>query len=117
MTHKLASGADAHQFTTEDRRKGGLVRAERAREQAKTVRERLADKLNERADELADALIEQARTDYRAFVAGMDQAFGKPTERHELTGADGGPLTVEDRSASLADVAAVLRDTGALDSS
>lgn len=41
----------------------------------------------------------------------------KDASKLELTGADGGPVTIEDRSASLNDVQRVLTAAGALDSS
>lgn len=38
----------------------------------------------------------------------------RDNHRVELTGADGGPIVTEDRSASLAEIAEVLQQTGAL---
>lgn len=100
--------------TAESRRKGALRAAEVKRERAKSFRQRLADKLDERADEIINRLIDASEEDWRAITAALDQAFGRPTERHELTGADGAAIAVEDRSASLDDVAKLLRDAGAL---
>lgn len=46
--------------------------------------------------------------------AHLGKHLGMFTEKVEHSGPDGGPIVVEDRSASLEDVAKLLRDTGAL---
>lgn len=102
--------------TAETRRKGALAANKARSERAKTPRQRL--------DELIQADVEDGyasmkaawrQGDWRAFQAALAEAYGKPTERAEVTGADGGPVVVEDRSASLAEVAAILRAAGQLD--
>lgn len=60
-------------------------------------------------------------TEHRAWNQGNERwlkirGYNGPA-RIELTGADGGPLAFEDRSATLDDVARVLTATGALDGS
>lgn len=112
---RLKNGAEPHQLTAEDRRRGAATTNALRKEQAKTFRQRLADKLDDRADEIIDRLLDASEEDWRAITAALDQAYGKPTERHEHTGADGQAIVVEDRSASLDDLATVLRDVGALD--
>lgn len=51
--------------------------------------------------------------------ARLLKAYGGPQfrdqSRLELTGKDGGPVATEDRSAGLADVYVILKDSGALD--
>lgn len=78
--HKLANGVDAHILTDEERRRGRLKGHETRRERAKSFRERLAEKLDERAEEIADRLLAAGDDDWRAITAALDQAFGKPTE-------------------------------------
>ena len=100
-----------HKFTDDDRRKA----AETKRERAKTFRQRLAEKLDDRADELIDAAMQAAASgDWRATVALLEQAYGKAPASLDVT-TDGASFVTEDRSASLADVAAVLKAAGALD--
>jgi hypothetical protein len=58
------------------------------------------------------------RTDTNALVTRLKALAPeryRDNARVEVTGRHGGPVEVEDRSASLADVAAVLRAAGALD--
>lgn len=109
---KLKNGADAHQLTPEDCRKGQARAAELKREAAKSFRERLAERLDEKADEIITTLLAAGAEDWRATVAALDQGFGKPTERTEITGADGGPVAV-DTSAKITDVLAMLKAVGA----
>jgi hypothetical protein len=87
----LKNGNPAHELTREERargaRKGGLAKAEKQRELAKTFRERLAEELNRRAEEIVALLVgrltnEVEKTSLRELTAALarlaDQAFGKP---------------------------------------
>lgn len=70
---------------------------------------RIADKLPQLIDkmmELADGVLVEERTltghviyqrppDYKALSYLIDRIMGKPTERKEITGADGGPVDVQ----------------------
>lgn len=115
---RLKNGAEAHELTTEDRRKGAARTNEIRSEAAKSFRQRLAEELDRRAADTIDKLLAAGDDDWRAIVAAVDQAFGKPTERREMTGADGGAVKVEttDNSASLPEVLAMLKKVGADDS-
>lgn len=54
----------------------------------------------------------------RAALASLAMLYGLSEKQSlELTGAEGGPVKVEDRSASLVELAAVLKQSGALDGS
>jgi hypothetical protein len=93
--------------TLTDFRKTDYFRHQRALALAREARADVADRhLDEwaHAPDASDAI----RTYWHRYIAG---AAGRGIERHELTVAAG---AIEDRSASLADVAAVLRASGAL---
>lgn len=62
---------------------------------------------------IAAATANPAAARVSAWVA-LGKHLGMFKDRVEHTGLDGGPIVVEDRSASLEDVAKLLRDTGAI---
>ena len=72
--------------TTETRRKGAERTNEIRREQAKSFRQRLAEKLDERAEEVIQGLLAAGKDDWRASVAAIEQAHGKPTAALEVNG-------------------------------
>jgi hypothetical protein len=89
----LKNGNPAHELTPEERargaRKGGLAKAERQRELAKTFRERLAEEMNRRAEEIVTSLLDRLANEVEktslqeltaAFIRLADQAFGKPPQ-------------------------------------
>jgi hypothetical protein len=92
----LKNGVPAHVLTPEQRRKGGLAAAAKRRQRKEDLelsfRERLAKQYNAKAEAIASRLIEAGEDDWRAIVAGADQAFGRPPQ--EVIGAGGGPLQI-----------------------
>ncbi len=80
-------------------RKGGLARAEKIRAQKREDAERIEQAWRERLDKMfarLDSILEgDDGTALRAILAGMDRLAGRATERTELTGADGGPVVLE----------------------
>lgn len=50
---------------------------------------------------ICSALIKAANGDTNAFFGCLDRLIGKPTEKIELTGEDGGPVSIEDRRSTL----------------
>lgn len=74
-------------LTPEQLSKGGLNRAAKIREEKKTFRQRLAEKLDERAEQLIDvALAAGEKGDWRATLALIEQVYGKPKETIEVNG-------------------------------
>jgi hypothetical protein len=76
-------------------RKGGIASGITRRERGKSVRQRLAEKLE--AD--ADSIYQAFRTaylagDYKAAEAALNQGFGRPPQDVELSGPGGGPVEI-----------------------
>jgi hypothetical protein len=80
---KLKSGAKAHDFTHEERAKGGRARAEKLRER----REAAEEKLEGVVDEAIECLVAEMRAKgpdrTRAAVHILDRVLGKSTQRLE----------------------------------
>jgi hypothetical protein len=122
-----------HEFTREESQKGAQRAAEVKRERRRAFEERLSAKLDEKLERIMDVLDEALDaellivagpgnivaspahgTRLRAAFAFMHEVYGRPTQRLELTGEDGGPVELEHRGVSVHDVFAVLRDAGVL---
>lgn len=105
-----------HELTNEDRAKGGRNRAERIRQRRAEAEERAAQKLDAALDKAVARYVEALDagelvvregddgepavvTDHRTRIQAADRItdrlLGKPTQHTELTGADGGPVVVE----------------------
>lgn len=99
--------------TAETRRKGAYASLAVRRENAKTFRQRLGEKLDEQADDLIAAAVRAGNEgDWRATVALVEQAFGKAPERVAVDHA--GTVSIEhERRLSLGDVADLARQLAA----
>lgn len=80
---KLASGADAHEFTPADRSKGGKARAEKLRAEKEEQRRLVAEA---RRDQL-DAAIERLATAAEAAVVTIMKLLGAPNDSVRLRAA------------------------------
>jgi hypothetical protein len=89
---KLKSGADIHEFTDDERAKGGRARAEKMRERREAaqafaeehLQAVLAKALHE-VEELLDSADPQVKL--RAAVVILDRTLGRPGQRHEHAGS------------------------------
>lgn len=92
-------GPKAHDFTTEERRRGAERTNQIRRERGKSVRERFADRLQSDADKLYDTFIKATEQgDWRGAQALMAEAFGRPASQVELTGRLDNTLSIEVKS-------------------
>ncbi len=81
----------------ENGRKGGIRSGEVRREQGKSVRDRLREQVEEHFELIWSAfesglLSDDERAKIAAAVSVLAEAYGRPAQRTELTGADGGPV-------------------------
>ena len=105
---KLKSGADAHEFTTEDAAKGGRARAvnfqERRQAAEQAADERLVSgvaKALERLEGMLDS--ENQQVAFRAITVYLDRALGKaalPTQggRHDVTRSEAVAIVREEHA-------------------
>ena len=82
----LKSGKPAHILTAEDRRKGALVRAERARQAAKPLAVRIAEETERQAEEIVARYFglmgsEDETVAARMLVDALDRHLGKAVQR------------------------------------
>ena len=82
----LKSGKPAHILTPEDRRKGALVRAQRAREAAKPLAIRIAEETEKKAEEIVARYFglmgsEDESVAARMLVDALDRHLGKAVQR------------------------------------
>jgi hypothetical protein len=88
----LKSGADAHDFTREERAKGGRARAEKVRERREGAQafadEKLQAVLGEALHELEELLhSDDPRVKLKAAVVILDRTLGRPGQRLEHGGS------------------------------
>jgi hypothetical protein len=88
----LKSGADAHDFTREDRAKGGRARAEKLRERREAAQafadEQLQAVLATALHELEELLdSDDPHVKLRAAVVILDRTLGRPGQRLEHAGS------------------------------
>lgn len=98
----LRGGVTPHELTVEERRRGAEVTNQKRREQKERAQriadERLADALTPAFDRI-DATIaddEEKALALRAALAVVEHNIGRPTQREEVSGPDGGPIEVTD---------------------
>lgn len=104
-----------HEFTPEESRRGALAAATVKRERRARFEESLAARLDEHLDEVIAVLVDALRaeahgvdsdgnivvlgaahaTRIKAALAYMHEVYGRPTQRIEVTGEAGGPITHE----------------------
>jgi hypothetical protein len=116
----------------ESRRKGGRRSGEVRRERAKTLRDRIADRLEAEADLVVGVFIDamKANTGYfskdgefyestdhptrlRAATAALKEAFGNPVQEHRHSGDRDEPIVFEISAAKLRKAAEILDDATA----
>ncbi len=79
-------------------RRAGIASGEARRELGKTIRERIAERLQEDADEIYDTFQKAWQDgDWRAADAAINQALGRPPQA--ITGDEEQPLQIVLRSA------------------
>ena len=101
---------DVNQYATaESRRRGALRAAEAKRERSKTFRQRLGEKLDERAEEIVEQLLAAGEHDWRALIALIHEAYGRPAQAVELTAVSA--LEIEGAQERLARRLAGIADT------
>jgi hypothetical protein len=88
----LKSGADAHEFTGDERAKGGRVRAEKMRERREAAQafadEELQAVLGEALHELEELLhADDPHVKLKAAVVILDRTLGRPGQRLEHAGS------------------------------
>jgi hypothetical protein len=85
---KLKSGADAHEFTPEERRRGGLARAAKIRAEREQVDEVLAEALEKATRRLVELIdSNDPAIALRAVVALYDRVLGRPRQALEHSGS------------------------------
>lgn len=119
--------------TAESRSNGGKARAAKIRERRRTLEDRLSEKLDQEVDAVVGVFFDALEAEYavvdndgnatmfpahglrlRAARDVIHEAYGRPAQKVELTGEDGGPVELEHRGVSVHDVFAVLKDAGVL---
>lgn len=113
--------------TAETRRRGADAANAVRRERAKTLRDRIAEKLEAEADLVVGVFIDAMRaqqvtvdrdggifeavdhpTRIRAATAALKEAFGNPVQEHKVSGDRDAPIVFEISSAKLAKAAEIL---------
>jgi hypothetical protein len=79
----LKSGAQAHDFTQEERAKGGRARTEKQRERREAAEEKLGGVVDEAIECLVDEMRAKGPDRTRAAVHILDRVLGKSTQRLE----------------------------------
>src|SRR5579859_3652304 len=100
QSRKLKSGAEAHEFTAEERRRGGLAAAEARKLKQAEREEQARELLSEFVDPALEALraaldSEDETTRVKAAKDVLDRVLGRPTQTVKHTGAEeSGPVEV-----------------------